>query len=80
MVMARVNDFLNWVIIALLAVVALPAGYWGLWLFLKGYYKPILAALFIFVLIDLFILGPRRQRDARENGPERLKKLRKWGR
>jgi len=77
MVMARVNDFLNLVIIILLAVVGLPLGYWGIWFLLKEYYLVILAALFIFSLVDLFILGPRRDRDARDHGPERLKKLRR---
>ncbi|MFA4834344.1 MAG: hypothetical protein WC619_05950 [Patescibacteria group bacterium] len=79
MVMARANDFFNLVIIALLALVVLPAGYYYLGLFLKEYYKPILIAVFIFSLIDLFILGPRREEDAREHGEERLKKLKQRG-
>jgi len=75
--MVRVSDFLNLVIITLLAVVVLPASYWGLWLLVKEYYQFILATFFIFVLVDLFILGPKRERDARNHGPERLEKLRR---
>lgn len=56
---ARVNDFLEWVFIAL-ALVLLPVGYYCLWLLVKEFYKPILVAVLIFTLIDLFILEPKR--------------------
>ena len=32
------------------------------------------------VLLDLFVLGPIRDKDAKEHRQERLEKLRRWGR
>jgi len=77
MVMARNDSFLNWVIIALLALVALPAMYYYEFLLLAKFYKPILVAVFVFIMIDLFILGPRREHEARERKQELLEKLKR---
>ena len=80
MVMARADNFSIRVIIAFLAVIVLAAGYYYLWLFLKEFYKPILAVVAVYTLIDLFILEPGRAEDCKKHGPERLERLRKWGR
>lgn len=56
----KVSKFVDGIIVALLIFVFLLASYYCLWLLVKEFYKPILVAVLIFTLIDLFILEPKR--------------------
>ncbi len=45
-----------------------------------GFYKFLGVVVIIFFLLDLFILGPIREEDARKHKKERLEKLKNWRR
>lgn len=79
MLMVRNDHFTKWAFLALMVLTPLVfvCYYYGIWLLLAKYYQHYLSALVavsVFILVDLLILGPRRECKAaryRKNKPER---------